>query len=77
MESIKEAQNELNFSINNNGSVSLNDFYSQLGLDSTTIGDILGWNSTEKVDITFQPLLVEEYGAVTAFRFAADPFPKY
>jgi len=77
METVKAAQNNLNYDINNAGSVSLNDFYSQLKLDSTTIGDLLGWNQTEKIEIIFQPLLVEEYGSVTAFRFASDPFPKY
>lgn len=69
---IKHAQNEINERLLTDpfGYVSLNDFYEELGLDPTDVGDDLGWNvSTGKVHIDFgsgltkdqEPCLVMEY----------------
>ena len=50
---IKEAQNAINERLLHSmcGSVSLNDFYDELDLPHIDIGEILGWNTDELVDI--------------------------
>lgn len=42
---IKKAVNEINKRINQDYYVSLNELYSELGLETTKLGDLLGWNS--------------------------------
>ena len=44
IDKIKKAENELNRKLLNEMYISLNDFYDSLGLESTRLGDELGWN---------------------------------
>lgn len=74
-ETIKGVQNELNYTIINHGDASLNDFYTQLGMDPIRIGDLLGWNRKNKVDVKFTPQLTDDRGAVVAFEFIRGPIP--
>lgn len=59
IESIKSIVNELNHRmIKGDDYVSLNDFYYELGLDGTRIGDELGWNvSTGLIELDFSAQL--------------------
>lgn len=41
---LKNAENEINSQMLDEGSASLNDFYYHIGLEGTTIGDDIGWN---------------------------------
>ena len=58
IDKIQKAVNELNGRMINDivGYASLNDFYDELGLDRTEIGDIVGWNVEKrlKIDISAQ-----------------------
>lgn len=49
MEKLKRAENELNRQMLNDGSVSLNDFYYAIGLDSIRLGDDLGWDTRDSL----------------------------
>lgn len=53
MESIKKAQNDLNYRINNNWYASLSEFYDLVGLPHTEMSDELGWNSDKLLEIEF------------------------
>ena len=78
MESVKWAVNNVNHKLNNQGDVSLNNFYEELDLEITeVIGDMLGWSPGMKVDLVFTPILTEAHGAVTAFKFTSGAAPKY
>lgn len=59
IETIKSIMNELNRRmVNGEDYISLNDLYYELGLDSTKIGDELGWNvSTGLIEIDFSAQL--------------------
>lgn len=50
---IRKAENELNRRMLHDmfGYVSLNEFYDELGLDHTDVGDIVGWNVHNLIDI--------------------------
>ena len=68
-ELIRKAEAKLNKNLISEMYVSLNDFYFELGLSPTGLGDELGWNIDEIIDIMFnsivapdgQPCLVVEY----------------
>lgn len=74
---IKRAENELNKRMLHDitGYVSLNEFYGELDLDYTSIGDDLGWNVENLIDISFSSQLADngEPSVVLDYRVA----PKY
>lgn len=55
IERVKRVENELNKRMLQDitGYVSLNEFYIELGLDQTLVGDELGWNVSKLIDIGF------------------------
>lgn len=59
IETIKRAENELNKQMLHDisGYVSLNEFYDELDLDHTSVGDDLGWNTNQLIDIGFSSQL--------------------
>lgn len=59
IESIKRVVNELNRRmVNGEDYISLNDFYSEIGIDPVSIGDDLGWNVTRGlIEVTFSAQL--------------------
>lgn len=59
IETIKRAENDLNKQMLHDisGYVSLNEFYDELGLDHTSVGDDLGWNTDQLIDINFSSQL--------------------
>lgn len=59
IETIKKAENTLNKQMLHDisGYVSLNDFYDELGLDHTSVGNDLGWNTDQLIDINFSSQL--------------------
>lgn len=59
IDKIKRAENELNKQMLHDisGYVSLNDFYDELGLGHTSVGDDLGWNVDRLIDISFSSQL--------------------
>lgn len=59
IETIKRAENTLNKQMLHeiSGYVSLNEFYDEIGLDHTSVGDDLGWNTDQLIDIQFSSQL--------------------
>lgn len=59
IEAIKKAENTLNKQMIHdiNGYVSLNEFYDEIGLSHTSVGNDLGWNTNELIDIDFSSQL--------------------
>ena len=59
IETIKRAENTLNKQMLHDisGYVSLNEFYDEIGLDHTSVGDDLGWNTDQIIDIDFSSQL--------------------
>ena len=69
-DTITRAVNELNRRMRDEMYISLNDFYYEIGLDSTKMGDMLGWNIdkgyieldfSSHLDATGNPCLVIDY----------------
>lgn len=76
---IKRAENNLNKRMLHDisGYVSLNEFYDELGLDHTDVGDDLGWNVDDLIDIFItshvadngEPAIVLEYHPAPKYNF--------
>lgn len=79
IEEIRRAVNEINRQMIDEMSVSLNEFYYELGLNSTKMGDELGWNiSHGMLDVNFSsqladdgtPCLVVEYSVAPKYGYS-------
>ena len=58
---IRRIENKLNREINNHNYVSLNEFYSELGLEGISSGDSIGWNVCDGlIDIDFSACISED-----------------
>ena len=76
---IKRTENNLNKRMLHDifGYISLNEFYDELGLEHISVGDDLGWNSDELIDIGItshvadngEPAIVIEYRARPKYNF--------
>ena len=60
IDKLRKAENELNRRMIGEMYVSLNEFYSEIGLSSTSIGDDLGWNiNNGYIELSFSSQLAE------------------
>ncbi len=78
IDTIKKAVNEINKNMLDEMYISLNDFYYEIGLDSTKLGDDLGWNVRDGlVELNFSsnlasdgtPCLVLDYTVAPKYDF--------
>lgn len=74
IEKIRRAENEVNAECINGMPVSLNEFYSKIGLPPIRAGEIVGWDSAHLLEVKTFALLVKD-GAepVIAIGFQEDP----
>lgn len=76
IDKIKKSINELNHQINKSFYISLNDFYDEIGLEHTELGNVLGWNSDMGLlDLHFSSHLASEGTPCLALDF--NVLPKY
>lgn len=75
IEAIKRAENELNKQLIHDifGYISLNDFYDELGLDRTIIGNDLGWNTDQLIDVSFSSQLNDNGEPSVVLDFLSTP----
>ena len=57
---IKEAEAKLNRDLLLNMFVPLNDFYYEVGLSNSTLGEYFGWQAGDEIDFTFSSSLTED-----------------
>lgn len=79
VETLRRAENTINRRLIHEMSVTLNEFYDEIGLDHTTIGDDIGWNIDRgQLELTFdsaltsenKPYLVVTYKCAPMYHFA-------
>lgn len=75
MESIRAAVNDCNYELINGVDmwVSLNEFYDQLGLDPVKIGEDMGWDIDDKLNVSFSSRLSENGVPCLVMRFDGSP----
>lgn len=75
---IKKAINVLNHQMLRDGYVSLNDFYYEIGLNNTKMGDDLGWNSDRGlIDLNFSSQLANDGSPCLVLDFTISPKHDY
>lgn len=79
IETIKRAENNLNKEMIHafSGYVSLNDFYDEIGLEHTSVGDDLGWNTEKLIDISFSSQLNDNGEPSVVLDYAVAPHYNY
>jgi hypothetical protein len=60
VESLKKAQNDLNYRILHDYYASLSDFYDLIGLPPTSMSGEVGWNSDKMLELEFSTVLSED-----------------
>ncbi len=74
IEKIKKAENELNRRMRDEMFISLNDFYYEIGLSGTDLGDELGWNIDKGyIDLDFSSQLAEDGTPCLVIRYSLSP----
>ena len=74
IDTIKKIVNELNRRMLSETYISLNDFYYELGLSFTKMGDQLGWNIDRGlIDISYVPLLADDGNPCLAMEYTVSP----
>lgn len=79
IEKIKRAENELNRQMLHDmfGYVSVNELYSEIGLEETDVGDDLGWNTDQLLDIDFTPHLTDDGQPCIVLNYRVAPRYNY
>lgn len=79
IERIKKAENILNKRMLHDmfGYVSVNELYDELGLDHTDIGDDLGWNVNELIDIDFSSQIADDGTPCIVLNYSVAPRYNY
>lgn len=77
-ERIYRAENELNASMihGQTNDVQLNDFYTQVGLQPTLMGEEMGWNVDALIRINVSSHLTDDNKPALAISYEIPPFPK-
>jgi hypothetical protein len=73
MESLKRAENAVNYTINHRDYASLSDFYDEIGLPSTGVSDEVGWTTDQLLEIQFSTVLSEDGRPCIAIDFNHRP----
>lgn len=78
IDKIKRAEHELNRRLLSEMYISLNDFYYELGLRPTKLGDELGWNLDDgSIDLDFSSQLAEDGTPCLVVRYDISPRLNY
>lgn len=77
METIKKAQNDLNYVLLRESYASLNDFYDKVGLDWVSSGDELGWTVGDPLELRFSATISEDQRPCIAIDFSVTPVRNY
>lgn len=79
IEKIKRAENELNKRMLHDmfGYVSINELYDELGLEHISVGEDLGWNVSELIDIRFGSQLTDNGEPCVVLDYSVAPKRNY
>ena len=76
-EQIRKAVNDINRDLLSDMYVSLNDFYSRIGLPPTSMGEELGWTQDKPIEIEPTSVLSNDGRPCLSFTYVNNPVPGY
>lgn len=77
IETLKKAQNDLNYQVLNNFYASLSEFYNLIGLETTLLSDDVGWNSDKMLELTFSGTLTPDNRPCMVMNYQVTPIKNY
>lgn len=77
METLKKAQNDLNYTILHDSYASLSDFYNKIDIPITGHSDEVGWNSDAMLELEFSTCLSEDGRPCISIGFMVTPIRDY
>lgn len=77
MESLKQAENDVNFRILHDGYANVSDLYEILGLPTTSFSDEVGWNTDRPLKLVFSTTMSEDNRPCISIDFDLHPNRKY
>lgn len=77
IETLRRAQNDINEQVFNDMYASLNEFYSKIGLASLPMGETMGWNIANKMDLRFTYIPDKAGRPTLALEFRNEPQMEY
>lgn len=76
-EKIRQAENKINYELNNLYYASASEFYDALGLPATTLTDTMGWNANKRVEVQLSTVMSTDDRPCLAIDFVQPPFVEY
>lgn len=76
VDKVKKAENLLNYELNNNSYASLNDLYRFLEIDTTQLGEELGWKSGDVLELELSTALDGDTPVIVMW-YSAEPMADY
>jgi len=76
-ETIKRAENQINFEILNHMYASLTEFYDKIGLPPTTYTDSVGWTGEKPVNVLISTTMSPDKRPCLSIDFETEPTPDY
>lgn len=77
MESIKKAENDVNFQILHDGEASVGDLHERLGLKPTPFSEEIGWNNDKPLEIQYSTVLSDDGRPCISIDFDVSTKRKY
>lgn len=77
VETIKKAQNDVNYNVLNNMYASLTEFYDKVGLPKTDMSDDFGWNCDRLMELELSACLTDEGDPAIHVTFRVAPISGY
>lgn len=77
VEEIKRAENKVNHDVLHYNSVSLSEFYDEIGLPPTSYTDQVGWNMDNPIEVTFSTTMSSDGRPCIAIDFVKQPITGY
>lgn len=77
METLKKAQNDLNYTMLNEGYASLSDFYNKIDIPTTSFSEEVGWTSDKLLELEFSTTLSDDGRPCISIDFMVAPARDY
>lgn len=77
METLKKAQNDINYTVLNEGYASLGDFYKKIGIDETAYSEEVGWTTDKLLELKFSTSMSDDQRPCISFNFCSAPVRDY
>lgn len=77
VETVRKAQNDIDFQCLHHMCASLNDFYQKIGIAPTDIGEEVGWNTDNRINVDFTTMISDDNRPCMIINYRPAPSPEF